>query len=358
MELKNTNIFFFLVCISITGYFLYLQFLYYIRNEDVASISYRYFNEKEKDEYPLFTICFRSIYPRTIFQNDLFNDTGVTPTSYERYLSGISVSENDTLIHDSLKYDDVVFDIHANIYINLLSSNTNSKQVFEMMSITSSFNDQFMVCYSKNTSFRRNVRYRMDYINLNTALFYKDFLRMELYFHKKGQLLRSFNKPPTGQIIPFHYKTGMRYEFEINEVEVLRGRRDSNIPCNDSLTNEDAYVLGLIMKKFKCAPEYYRRLASPFNMIEGFEKCTVSQYIDVSKMYRNIIDGFSKSNSLYMHPCQRMKILVTKTKNDLVNSDEGEIYIKYEQDTYREIVNTKASSFETLVGQVGGYVGT
>ena len=41
------EIFFFLACSLCTGYFVYLQFLYYLRNEDVASVAYRTFNEEE-----------------------------------------------------------------------------------------------------------------------------------------------------------------------------------------------------------------------------------------------------------------------------------------------------------------------
>ena len=43
--------FFFLACSLCTGYFVYLQFLYYLRNEDVVSIAYRNFGSEERDEY-------------------------------------------------------------------------------------------------------------------------------------------------------------------------------------------------------------------------------------------------------------------------------------------------------------------
>ena len=52
-----------------------------------------------------------------------------------------------------------------------------------------------------------------------------------------------------------------------------------------------------------------------------------------------------------------MKIYVTKTASVGFNPQEGEFYFKYDQDYYTEIVNARAYSFETLLGQVGGFVG-
>ena len=351
------RIFFFLVCIAITGYFAYLQFLYYIRNDDFASINYRNFNDKEKDEYPIFTFCFRSIYPNTIFKKEAFIEYNITAKSYEKYLSGVPEDANHILA--DIKYDEVVFDIHDKGYLNFLTSNSvkGNQKLFEMLSLISTFKNPFAICYSKNISFQRNVRYIMDYVNLNTSLLYNGFYRMDVYIHQRGQLLRSFNKPSISQITPAQYKTGMKYEFHINDVEVLQRREDSNTPCNKSLTNEDAYALGIIMKTSHCIPVYWSQFASALKLKKIFKVCTVDQYHRVAEKYTNIINGFSTPNSLYLHPCRNMKIYATKTASTGINPQEGEFYFKYDQDYYTEIVNARAYSFETLLGQVGGFVG-
>ena len=46
-----------LLCLFSTGYMTYLQFKYYLNNEDLSSILYREFNNEEKDEYPVFSVC-------------------------------------------------------------------------------------------------------------------------------------------------------------------------------------------------------------------------------------------------------------------------------------------------------------
>ena len=356
--MKNIlRIFFFLICMAITGYFAYLQFLYYVRNDDVASISYRNFNDKQKDEYPIFTICFRSIYPNTIFKEEAFIDYNMTSKSYEKYLSGIPEDGNHILA--DIIYDEVVFNIHDKGYLNFLTSNSvkGNQKLFEMLSMIPTFKDPFAICYSKNISFQRNVRYVMDYVNLNTSLLYNGFYRMDVYIHPRGQLLRSFNKPSISQITPSQYKNGMKYEFHINDVEVLRRREDSNTPCNKSLTNEDAYALGLIMKMSNCIPAYWSELAPALQLKKIFKICTLNKYLRITEKYTNMINGFSTPNSLYLHPCRNMKIYATKTATVGSNPQEGEFYFKYDQDYYTEIVNARAYSFETLLGQVGGFVG-
>ena len=60
-----------LACICMAAYMTYLQFNYYFNNDDVASISYRHFNEEEKDEYPTITLCLSDMKEN----GKIFNET-------------------------------------------------------------------------------------------------------------------------------------------------------------------------------------------------------------------------------------------------------------------------------------------
>ena len=46
-------------CLGLTFYQTYVQFNEYVKNEDTAAIEYRKFNDKEKDLYPTYSICFK-----------------------------------------------------------------------------------------------------------------------------------------------------------------------------------------------------------------------------------------------------------------------------------------------------------
>ena len=82
-----------LICMCCTSYMIYLQFKYYLNNEDMVSISYRIFNDQEQDEYPTFSICFGGTiggFVGNIFNqsHDVFSSNNVTRESYYAYLVG------------------------------------------------------------------------------------------------------------------------------------------------------------------------------------------------------------------------------------------------------------------------------
>ena len=100
-----------LVCLASACYMTYLQFLYFLDNEDVVSISYQKFNKEEKDEYPIFSICLVG-YKGEIFKESLytFESTNVTLESYHGYLLGDLKDYPPQL--SAIRFDDVALNIH------------------------------------------------------------------------------------------------------------------------------------------------------------------------------------------------------------------------------------------------------
>ena len=92
-----------LACICMAAYMTYLQFNYYFNNDDVASISYRHFNEEEKDQYPTITLCLSDMKENGRIFNDthaVFNSNSVTPLLYEKFLKG-----NQRIKFEKLNFD-------------------------------------------------------------------------------------------------------------------------------------------------------------------------------------------------------------------------------------------------------------
>ena len=88
----------------------YLQFKYYLNNDDLASISYRTFNKEEKDEYPTVSICFTGYYGNIFNEShDVFNSINVTRESYHDYLSGKMDYHPDQF--STIQFDYVALDI-------------------------------------------------------------------------------------------------------------------------------------------------------------------------------------------------------------------------------------------------------
>ena len=67
------------------------QFNEYVKNEDTAAIEYRKFNDKEKDLYPTYSICFISYgKPGEHFDEShpSFTNHNITPALYSSFLIG------------------------------------------------------------------------------------------------------------------------------------------------------------------------------------------------------------------------------------------------------------------------------
>ena len=94
-----------LVCLSSACYMTYLQFKYYLNNEDLVSISHQRYNNNEKDEYPTFTICFYGYADIFKQYHEIFNSTNATRYSYSKYLRGY-LKPYPTQFSDT-RFDDV-----------------------------------------------------------------------------------------------------------------------------------------------------------------------------------------------------------------------------------------------------------
>ena len=72
-----------IVCFLLALYMTYLQFKYYLADEDMSPVSYQYFSdENSKIDYPTFSVCFFGSQYVFDPQKDVFKSTNVTPVSF------------------------------------------------------------------------------------------------------------------------------------------------------------------------------------------------------------------------------------------------------------------------------------
>ena len=97
-------------CLLSACYMTYLQFKYYLNNEDFTSISYRKFNKEERDEYPSISICLAG-YRGKLFtrSQDILNSTNATREAFHNFLSGFQ--EQHPAQFSNFKFDDIALDI-------------------------------------------------------------------------------------------------------------------------------------------------------------------------------------------------------------------------------------------------------
>ena len=365
-----------IACMSMAAYMTYLQLQNYLENEDLVSITYRIFNAEKKDEYPTFTFCFSSEVPwddeKTIFDeySEKFNYTiGVTPSSYQAFLKGEKGKQHSSKVIDkfnSIKYNDVLVDIVTGGYFDLFTSllreniSNNDRPIpekqFDPVVMSHKFPDEF--CFSKDVLYENSLKLVMDTVDLDISLpmLLGKQMVIRVYVHQKGKFLRAFKTGPVAFIASSEYKEGTFYQFEINHVEVFQKRESSNVPCNGSLVDEDRYILNLVMSKVGCIPTYWEKLANESSLGNTLPNCnSTKQYSDISGLRKSMMYT-NTMNKMYVQPCIEMRIQVDTVKVKPLEPIFA-LQFHYTQEKYTQITNKKAYTGETLLGQIGGFVG-
>lgn len=356
-------------CLSMTAYMTYLQFKYFVANGDLAAISYRKFNTEEKDEYPTITICLSG--PTGGISKKIRNFLNTSESlqthyrlqlHYHKYLSGDFEDHSNQF--DSIKYEDVAINIHDGFLkytdAKLTTDDTTYGHAFAMLS---SFSNPEKVCYSKNVSYHKDARQIYDQIKLNSKLLRDNSIGVSVYLHQKGKLIRSFYREDL--FVPY-IDTGTACnvkQFNIGQIEVVVRRENSKIPCNKNLTDEDGYVLNLVLKNAGCVPTFWEQFNDKFELNGTLVECqSQEEFKRFADEYRKAVKTLDSSGSLYVQPCTQMMISSTnkEIKRPCYLGMTGILTLRfyYDQGLYREIINTQGYTIETLLGQVGGYVGT
>ena len=358
------------ICFGLACYETYKQFREYIRNEDTASIEYRNFNLEEKDQYPTFSICFRSLQFGENFDagHPSFTSYNITPSLYGWFLMGY---EDDDPKYDQIVYDDVSATILHNYVTRFDSLGTNGSHFLSFTDNTGNENrnenpfsitvqqplsGDFKTCYSKKISYHKEIIQIVDEITFNaTSLSQKEF-EMMVYIHQKGQAIQALMRAPVLHIITSDVsKLQQEYEFRIDKVEVLRKRYDSRVRCDESLLDETKIIRTEVMRKVGCIPAYWQIFVD--DLQQKLPKCKQNQYGTIHTEYFKF-PALNAVESMYTQPCSIMTLSATLSAGETgkVESD-FQFAFRYDQKYYKAIINTRAYTSGTLLGQIGGYVG-
>ena len=114
-----------------------------------------------------------------------------------------------------------------------------------------------------------------------------------------------------------------------------------------------------IMKKIGCTPPYWIKLKSYSSGPQYQNPCTPKDFEEYAHMFqfRRAHEEFSLQ---YQYPCTEMKRSVNKetlTGHNLKSHNEIILDIKYPDQKYMEIMNIKVYDSESLLSQVGGFIG-
>ena len=354
--------------ISLTAYCFYQ----YALNEDIAKVDYKEFHSTEEDIYPSISFCFDHPF-------DQFKIDKLTNRLNASILSQLFAGEKD--LYDNvvdLKYDEVTFDLNEHLIKVEIKPTWREKIVYT----NERLKDKPIFHVSKRNSMEKcfvlDVPYieseRIDYvevsINFTAFVFdYVDYRNPRMLPHYPNQCMSTaLSFPPLSfysiSINGFLKRTLGIVVYAAN-VDVLKRRDKLKEPCNTDWKHQDGLHLDAIISALGCKPFY---LQSSLQLPTCTKKDEYSKF-DL---------GTRKNENQYVQhtgPCREVEKVFyqfelntevrnwTQAKKEPAKFLAGEnqipftFKIYFQGSTYKLIEHVKAYDFQSLVGNVGGYIG-
>ena len=352
----------------------------YNENANKTTITYGRYSRASNDKYPTFSICFKGAQLNWYHEPSIYDTFGLTYLEYEKMIKGekafkyeydpslrlfkkvLTFMDNgtDTDFHKfHLSVSDFLvatrFDyIHANHsafswkYIN---GGTPDELPFRI-----NYHSPEMICFTRNSSYVNNSIRLKDLLILNKDLMknviYKES-EIQIFIHYPGQLIRSFDTPVFSSRFS-EYQYDMLLKFKISESALVIDRPDHGLGCDITMSDYDMFLINYIVGKTKCTPPYWKKYVQGK---VGLEECTSSEKLrdthDYAIDWKQVIQKIKK-------PCIDMYDTVTWNwwdVNETISSDNVRIEFSYELQYYQELEYLSDLDVETLISNIGGFVG-
>ena len=349
-------------CISLVVYMTYKQFLEYQKNEDSSSVSYRNFNQEERDVYPSFSICLHST-KGSILERKLDDHGRKGMDKFHKMLIGREELDKSFMAYD---YKANEIDIVAKFFDMFVSYTKKGKQFLTWQRQKSnnrnipfykSYQDPYFHCITKDVKFSKHQSIHYDYLVLDASKLYDftknvstydDTTNLFIYVHHPGQLVREFGKQ-TFQLNLLDFEAALNgshnhQELHITQVEVIRKRPDGVLKCSRDLQNEDHEWIVNAAKSAGCVPKFWKEIYS-LRHREGpkLSECNSSQ--QYYKIHKHFLppNNFANVAKMYTEPCNQMKITTNLIQKDMVNTENTIVLaFNYKSEEYRETLNHRA----------------
>ena len=372
------------------------QVVKYFENHDASSIHYKEFNKVKENKYPTFSICIEGEdFYYNSFENPLFEKFGMDSIQYGNVLKGqagfVNVYDPKEKLYRKVtkdfknvssmnftKLDFKLSDVVAGL--DFVTYNENDTMHYRDISIENelkpfpfklTFQTWKEKCFTRISKDQKDARRNYDFISLKAkTLTNKEFgekTKFKLIVHYPGQLMRSMHKPaltasfydlggitsrgsPGSGISVAEVKLR---DIVIQQVTVLKMRKNSNQPCDDKILDDDTKFIDEVIKKSGCIPVYLKPLALNDSKYKECQSQTQLQNV------YQVLNNYKDTLLSYRPPCVDMRVLVREQLTEPLKNHHKEIDIKltYNEGTYQEIINTRDFGMDTFWTSVGGFVG-
>ena len=350
-------------------------FYKFLLNEDMSTIEFKMFNGAGNDIYPTLSLCFggTGIFDTAKIKKRLQRKK---KPHYREFLLGEKWDEE--LLN--INYEAVTLDARKLIrHISFYSSNATGDVLMYKWPTKSNnsrnkfpFYQSFKSAHEKCYSFDINVNAVPDLKTLNLFLMQVKIqgydggvfdgkngrLWLGIYLTYPNQLIRSF---PIVEILNMQERKEKNFvRIMAQGMEIIQRRPNAKQPCKENWTNDDNEIIDQLISKVGCRQQHWST-----NLDIPVCK-TQDKFVDLRVPRMSTVDAsFLKS---YVPPCREIQTVISTT--EVKNATEAELtkgeakkppftkmHIYFKSMGYKLIRNVRAFNAESLIGNLGGYVG-
>ena len=388
--IPNLTIVFKVLCFLLAIYMSVVIVGRYIEDLSKTSITYKHYNEKQEDQYPTYSICFKGNHFYWNNELAIFNEYELHSREYEQMLKGENTFRYEynvtsrlyekvptfyrnvtSTIFDSfyLKFSDILDEAH------FTADDSKYSVSYEKVSTTNSsdeppfyigYQSPEMFCFSRESKYGPNTIWLEDVLVFNeTLLNYINIVEpssnISLYIHYPNHLIRSLATPNFKlslqrykDLITTGEERGKFLEFSLAQGTVLRKRPDSRGSCTMEIDNYDQYLQEVLCSKtnIRCIPPYWK---NRLQNITRLPECTKEKQLEA--IY-NSITNYKEIIANHSTPCTEMyNSIVSKWKRKSGGGSWMLVKFLYEDQYYIEIKYWQDFGLESFISNLGGFIG-
>ena len=209
-----------------------------------------------------------------------------------------------------------------------------------------------LFCITRKHHYHSDIIRRYDSLSLDVSSFEFN-LRVKVFIHYPGHLLRSFDTPRIETLVTRFPGGGIT--LKVSQTTVLRKRSVRNDRCNEDIGDHDIYLLESVINDTHCIPPYWSNI---IGATSSLEECNSPEKL---KKAHELTSDYTKIWEDREAPCIDMFSSVTwneETDHDLTICERCKyLKIVYLDKYYEEIKEAKAFGFEDFISGLGGFIG-
>ena len=375
------------ICLLVTLALVIRCIYNYQLDEDTSQVEYKTFHAKKGYIYPSFSICFRQPIIYSKVKQQVGSELGKR-NRYQEFLEG-NVWEKDFL---RINYDNVTTNLAEHLMavkvelqnstflywkkLNDYSNNnfevrrkdakgnyTDMEELTKDMKSTTnppkmyvSSRSPLEKCFAIDMPFIPHEPIVKLRLKLDQAIFHNSHGRIKpnkkqfyvVFHYPEQRILNSFTAQSTW-ISSFTKSDNYVRSIYVGYVEVLKRRNKANYPCHAS--QSDKHDIERAVKEVGCKPRYIM-------LTNHVENCTTAK--SITDFEKELVKKESRHQKT--PACESIRSMYDWYKESDLNEPKTEkrtvsLHFHFVDDYFKIIRYLKAYSTESLIGNIGGYIG-